>query len=450
MPARKKAPAKKAPAKRPFKVYYKRRPTSYIPRVSGRGAYTYENPGPWGRFGRAAGKMAGGMLGSNYGLGKAGADVGSKLGSYLHYIGKIFGSGDYVTAGAGVKSNNLVGAGAQAPLFSGAAQQVRIRHREYLGDIISSSTPGAFQIQGFNLNPGVKDTYPWLAQVCGATFQQYRINGQVFEFRSMSSDALNSTNTALGQVIMATDYDSKDAPFTSKQQMENTMFGVSCKPSVSMIHAIECAKYQTAVSELYIRANAVPEGADPRLYDMGIFYVATNGCQGASVNLGELWVSYDITLFKPIEQPPGFLIPCASYQLTGVDSSNSMGTVRTSIIDQIGLTFPTATAVQLPLSTPTNSLWIFYWIAAGDSTASVPQPTLTYSGGMSAYSFLVSSPFVATATTVAKAIAIVVKYDGSGTVASPPRIIVGNGVVPANNSQGCFISLTQTSSAFPG
>jgi len=310
-----KAPAKKRVYKRPTAA------VSRIPRMSGSGAYTYEKPGPWGRIGSAAGRMVGGAIGSKYGLGKAGAAIGSKIGSYAHYIGKIFGSGDYITASDGVKSNSLMNPSPQAPQFAGQ-RAVRIRHREFLGDIITSATPGAFNIQKFSINPGLSASYPWLSQVCGATFQQYRINGQVYEYRSMSADALTSTNTALGQVIMATDYDSKDSPFTTKQQMENTMFGVSCKPSSCMIHAIECARNQTSVSELYVRPFAVPDGTDPRLYDMGNFYVATNGMQGASVNVGELWVSYDITFFKEIQQPPLFIAPVASYDLTGVDATH--------------------------------------------------------------------------------------------------------------------------------
>lgn len=141
----------------------------------------------------------------------------------------------------------------------------------------------------------------------------------VFEFRSMSADALNSTNTALGSVVMCTDYDSADVPFSSKQQMENTEFGVSCKPSSNMIHAIECAPKVTTATELYVRARNIPAGTDIRLYDWGKFYIATSGFQGTNVNCGELWVSYDITLIKAIEQPPGYLNNFIDYNLAGTN-----------------------------------------------------------------------------------------------------------------------------------
>ena len=74
----------------------------------------------------------------------------------------------------------------------------------------------------------------------------------------MSADALNSVNTALGQVIMATDYNAANPPFAQKSEMENYEYGQSAKPSESAIHPIECARLQTTISELYTRAGAVP------------------------------------------------------------------------------------------------------------------------------------------------------------------------------------------------
>ena len=56
-----------------------------------------------------------------------------------------------------------------------------IRHREYITDIYSgvAGAPGApapspFKIQSFSLNPGMIETYPWLANVAGR-FEEYNI-----------------------------------------------------------------------------------------------------------------------------------------------------------------------------------------------------------------------------------------------------------------------------------
>lgn len=433
-----------------------RKPQSYVVgRVKGKGDYTYEKPGPWGQFGRKFGGIAGNMLGAQYGAGKLGQMAGSKLGSYLHYIGKIFGSGDYVTSSEGVHSNSLVNVSDQIPSFGSHKNEVRIRHREYLGDVISSGTAGAFNIQSFAINPGLSATFPWLSQVCGATFQQHRINGMVYEFRSMSADALNSTNTALGSVIMATDYDSKDNVFNSKQQMENSMFGVSCKPSSSMIHAIECARMQTSVSELYIRAGSVPSGADIRLYDLGRFSIATQGFQGTNVNCGELWVSYDITLIKQIEQPPGFLNLFVDYNLAGTDATKPL-LLDTSVhttqpaYDSIGVVSRSDTAVVLPLSLSTRSVYMLIWMVRGASTSNLVLPTFTYSGGLSvnvtgtglAAPFINgnSTGFTSPIGTVASTTLVNVQtfaYDGTGTNSAPPTITLGAaGTFPGAPLQG--------------
>lgn len=354
-------------------------------RLRGRGAYTYDKPGPWGKYGAAIGAYAGRALGGKYLGDKLAGSLGAKLGSYAHYIGKIFGSGDYITSQDQIKQNTLVN-GTQVPSFAHGDNHVRIRHREYLGDVITSATPNTFNLNSFSINPGISGTFPWLSGVVGSNFQQYRINGMVFEYRSMSADALNSTNTALGTVVMATDYDSKDAPFGSKQQMENTEFGVSCKPSSCMIHGIECARSQTSVSELYVRAVPVPSGADIRLYDMGTFYIATAGFQAASVNIGELWVSYDITFFKAIEQPPGYSLLTAHYSLDTTQLATKPIALAPSTLagatkyDNIGLTVDsTGLLLQFPSNLPLNSVWMIYYSAVSTAGGAAAATTVPFS-----------------------------------------------------------------------
>jgi len=119
----------------------------------------------------------------------------------------------------------------------------------------------------------------------------------VYEFKSTSADALNSTNTALGAVIMSTEYDLAKSPFTTKMQMENYEFTSSCKPSCSMLHPIECDPAQTPIPTQYVR-NSNSTVYDKRLTDLGLFQIATYGMQAAAV-IGELWVTYEIELLKP-------------------------------------------------------------------------------------------------------------------------------------------------------
>ena len=93
------------------------------------------------------------------------------------------------------------------------------------------------------------ETYPWLANVAGR-FEEYNIEGMLFEYKSMYSDAAVQTGGSLGSVIMATSYNAAKPLFASKIEMENYEFAMSAKPSVSMCHPIECACGQTPLNEL--------------------------------------------------------------------------------------------------------------------------------------------------------------------------------------------------------
>lgn len=250
-------------------------------------------------YGSAVGKYIGSAMGSYLGASKLGSKLGSSAG---RAIAKVIGHGDYHVTNSNIR-NTLIPPGDSPPQFSNVSnREVRIQHREYIQDVLSASgsTPTVFDTSNgpFPINPGETKTFPWLSSVAG-NFECYRLNGMLFEFKTTSADALNSTNTALGTVVMATSYNAANKTFLSKQQMENYEYAQSCKPSESMCHYIECAKSLNPLSELYVRIGDIPSGQSPQLYDVGYFNIATVGMQAANVNLGELWVTYDITLFKP-------------------------------------------------------------------------------------------------------------------------------------------------------
>jgi hypothetical protein len=157
-------------------------------------------------------------------------------------------------------------------------------------------TPGgAFAVQRFNLNPLNPALFPWLSTVA-QNFEQYRILGCIVEFKTNSATAVASTNTALGSVIIATQYNALDRAFTNKQQMEQYQYCVSTVPSVSCIHPIECDP-SLRVEDILYTDNESQDG-DARFSNMGVVNIATVGQQAAS-NLGELWISYEIELINP-------------------------------------------------------------------------------------------------------------------------------------------------------
>jgi hypothetical protein len=233
-------------------------------------------------------------------LGDAAWNVGSKL------FKSITGLGSYHISGTPLSMGN------GPPMFNGG-RAPRVSHREYLGDILSTTD---FTVREYRINPASIRTFPWLASMADR-FEQYRLHGCVFEFKSTSADALNSTNTALGTVIGAAVYDSQrganygniaDLPtFKSKLEMENYQFAVSTAPSRSAMFPIELARNQTPINELYLVSDETYEDAssvgDRRLNDIGTFVLATSGMQAIGSNIGELWVTYDVELLKPRIDP---------------------------------------------------------------------------------------------------------------------------------------------------
>lgn len=205
-----------------------------------------------------------------------------------------------------VVNNSILSGGMSVPMISNSVSNgaVIIRHREYLRDIDAST---AFNSTVFNINPGIAATFPWLAQVANS-FEQYRFRGIVFEFKTTSADVVLSTatSTSLGSVVMGTQYNVLEEPFTNKFEMENWEFTTSCKPSVSCLHPIDCGKGTTPVSMLYVRstnANQTSTAGDLRLYDLAKFNIACVGMQnatnGSAGSIGELWVNYEVELYKP-------------------------------------------------------------------------------------------------------------------------------------------------------
>lgn len=272
------------------------RGTSIIPRMparmsnalSGRGGYydsgfvkTMDRIIPKGAF------AAGGRL------------VGGPLGGFLGGVAsKLLGFGSYKVN----KNSLMVGEGEAPPMMHSNKANCRIRHREYIADVVSSSTAGAFNLVSYAIQPGNVGSFPWLSQIA-QQYEEWKPLGLVYEFKTLSADAVASSqsNMTIGGVIMGTNYNAVAPSFVNKMQMDNTEYTTSAKPSESFFHPIECDMKANPLQTLYIRGGSVtsPLG-DQRMYDLGNFQIATFGVAATSVTLGELWVTYEIEFSKPI------------------------------------------------------------------------------------------------------------------------------------------------------
>lgn len=323
-------------------------------------------------------------------LGYGAVDVASDIiGDKLNAMfSNLRGSGEY-REDLTVRKNTLGLAGDSVPfVHSDGIFSTRYRHREYLGDVISSSVAGAFKTDTYTINPGNAKCFPWLNLIAGQNYQKWSPQGIVFEFKSTSGDALNSVNTALGTVIMATNYDSKDAIFLNKATMENTQYSCSCKPSNSMLHPIECDPSIMVLPQMYITSGSESSDSfDARFDNLGKMTIASVGLQGSSVNIGELWVSYDIVLVNPIENRPLSQAKTCRVALdyANVTTSALMGTTNSAklkLINNMGVTL-SGNTVTFPAGTLRNDeQYSLFYNIIGAATASVTSPSFTLSAGL--------------------------------------------------------------------
>lgn len=369
-------------------------------------------------------------------FGPIGRSVGKWLGSG---VGTIFGSGSYALPEYNVLMNQN-----QIPKFSTSGNAHVVSHREFIGDVTGTT---GFSVTNYAINPGNPVLFPWLSQMA-AGYEQYRIHGLIFEFRSTSSD-YNTSNPSLGAVVLATQYDTLDPAFTSKQQMENYEFAVSGKPSLSIIHGVECDPRQEVIAERYVSPPILgwnaPAGADARFYNLGNLAVATAGMSSSYV-VGELWCSYVVELIKPkISGTIGLTTYSQHLYSTGCTAAQPVGTPSFASGNMSGsgvgsnFGFYGVTGLQ--------ALITLNWY--GGATASLNAPPVTLSGCTLVPYYLndtASSIQAGNAgTTVALTLTFVVRCTGNGAV----NITLGSGgtVLPSSATLDIFISSLDSSVA---
>jgi hypothetical protein len=237
---------------------------------------------------RALGGLGGSAVGNLVGQADAGGGIGRSLGASLS---KWLGAGDYAVA-----ANSLLSPTGTIPAMHNQGQSVIVRHKEYIGIINSSA---AFSVQySIPLNPGMAN-FPWLCKIA-SSFQEYRIRGMVFHYIPSSGGAVSSTNAALGTVMMQTTYRSTDATPASKLELLNEYWASENVPSQSFCHPIECDPKENPFNVQYVRTYSLPSTENQLMYDLGMTHVATQGQQTTGNPIGDLWVTYEVELKKPV------------------------------------------------------------------------------------------------------------------------------------------------------
>jgi len=285
--------------------------------MHGHGAYNYGRAAL--RFGARYAPQIGRAMGAATGLAGA-SDLGGHAGAFVRK--QILGSGAYNTNSLvnHQKSDMGVASFSSSDDETGA---LHICHEEYIQDILGT-TP--FVNNAFPINPGDPALFPWLSQIA-ANYDEYEFSGLVFTYKTVSSDStvVAGASSNLGTVIMACNYNAAASPFSTKQQMMEYDGAARVKISEDLVFGIECDKSKVALSNhLFIAPNgSVPAGEDVKTYYHGLFQIATNQAAAAAAQIGELWVSYRVTLRKPkLGAGSGNPLPSSTLRLSGTSGSN--------------------------------------------------------------------------------------------------------------------------------
>lgn len=249
---------------------------------TGRGAYWGNKVGTW--LGRRTGIP---------GAGKLAGMAGSKLEDLARK--RFSGRGLYVGRG---QYNNLIEGGDMSMVGSGdETESVIFTNREYIKDVYGPED-GSFTNYALNLNPGLENVFPWLAQVA-ANYEEYEFIQLLFEFKSTVNPS-TAGDGQTGTVIMATNYNASEKEFGDKAAMMQYHGGCSGRLTEDLIHGIECSPNKS-VGDMHKYVRTDPVDDDIKSYDHGKFNFAIANMPSEFKNqqVGELWVTYRIKLLKP-------------------------------------------------------------------------------------------------------------------------------------------------------
>lgn len=212
----------------------------------------------------------------------------------------------------------------------GEAGDVIVIHREYISDLLSSATAGAFAIAGIPINPGNIAMFPWLSGMA-SNFESYVFRGLKFLFET------SAPTSTPGTVLMAVDYDRND-PLPSDKSTLMSLRDATRSAAWERNH-LECTKEDLHKRKTYFVAESnsgglpaaggqpppVISGQDERLDDVGEFLIGSSNST-ALASLGELYVEYEVELLTPQGSgtPPDYYFA----EIEGADTSGNITAVN--------------------------------------------------------------------------------------------------------------------------
>lgn len=210
---------------------------------------------------------------------------------------------------------------------------IRVTHREYISDIISTGT--SFEVSQFSINPGIASTFPWLSTIA-LNYESYLFRSLRFEYESQSSTASS------GSIMHAVDFDAADDPPSSKVQLMSYANAVRSSVWQESCYTSQGSDLRKFGTKRYIRSGTLASNLDIKTYDVGNYFIASQGASAAS--LGELYVEYDVELETPQLDSAGVI---SAYSMKGTTTSCALATPFASLSKTGGLDISVVTSNTL-------------------------------------------------------------------------------------------------------
>jgi len=176
---------------------------------------------------------------------------------------------------------------------------VCVTNKEYIGDLFGPDSQ-SFVNTSYAINPGLTQVFPWLSQIA-ANYDEYEFEQLVFEYHPTISETSTATSGQSGTIILVTNYNPSQDPFTDKEAMMQYHGGQSDRVTAESIHGVECDPKKSSQGRRYTRTQPVIVGQDAKNFDLGLFQIGINNIPESYFNqqLGELWVHYKVHLHVP-------------------------------------------------------------------------------------------------------------------------------------------------------
>lgn len=218
-------------------------------------------------------------------------------------------------------------------------RSITLTNREYCCDLTTASIVNTNAWTDLRINPGNSSLFPWLSQISRCY--------EYYSFSKLAFDYVPSCSTALvGTVAMAIDYDPvDDHPEDLSTFM--VMDGASSSQAYTRMTCTASPKHMHVSKDRYVSTSNSPTG--DRWTDVGRFYCLATGSTSASAKIGQIYVSYTLTLSAPQVPEPD------NVELTLVAQNSETILPNTSLLSHFGLATQTGSAGAAGLCSVSNN-----------------------------------------------------------------------------------------------